>query len=241
MRQALGLAAGRPGQARQPRPEPQLPKSGSGPSDRSSGTRPRPRFVQDGDVPVTRVGRPRQREADMPAVPSLNRLAVAEAALATERAERETAERSLQEVRATLRDLQTQLGHTELARREASEAARAAQDGMEVLRTEFQQREARLHDELAAERMARVAAERAARVTAEASLHDVVVSRAPAEQGSPAALATKHIPASQATLTKRTTKAAAAGSAKTARRAAPAPKQREPPPVKWWLKTANNR
>jgi chromosome segregation ATPase len=177
----------------------------------------------------------------MSAAPFPSRLGVVEAALATERAKRETAERSLQEARATLRDLQTQLGHAELARREASEAVQAVQDGMDALRAEFQQREARLYDDLAAERMARAAAERAARVVAEAALHETVVSRVRAEQDGPAALASRSSPGSQVALAKRAAKAPAAGAAKRVGKTAPTPKQREPQPVKWWLKTANRR
>ncbi len=241
MRRALGLAGGGPGPAGLAHPKRQLPKSGNRSPDRPSGVRPGPRFVQDGDVLVTMVGRPRQHDADGPGAPSLSHLGVAEAALATERAARETAERSLQEARATIHDLQTQQGHTELARREASEAVRAAQDGLEALPAEFQQREARLHEDLAAERRARAAAERTARVVAEVTLHESAVSRAPAEQERPATLVSKHARGSQAALLKRTAKASAAGLAKTMRKASAAPKQREPQPVKWWLKTANKR
>ena len=72
---------------------------------------------------------------------------------------------------------------------------------MDALRAELQQREAGLHDELAAERMARAVAERAARVAAEAALPDAV-SRAPAERAGPATLASKSVPGSQAALPK---------------------------------------
>ena len=106
--------------------------------DRQSGTRPRQRFVQDGDVPVTIVSRLRPQEPGRTGSPA------AEGALAAEQAARVRAERALAEANATIHEMQTKAGHAELARREAVNA-----------------HEAELMAELAAERSARQAAEAA--------------------------------------------------------------------------------
>ena len=128
----------------------------------SSFDRPRRRFVQDGEVPVTVIHpRPRQGlEALGPARPGvspLERAESAEAALATERTAREQAERALREAQATILDLRTKQGHAELARAEAADAA-------EALRVEL----ATQRQELAETRAALAAAETArARAPAE--------------------------------------------------------------------------
>jgi predicted nucleic acid-binding Zn-ribbon protein len=68
----------------------------------------------------------------------VNRLEAAEAALKAERASRNELEKSLAEAKARIRDLQTQLAHTELAHREVLAAMRAegeaAQDLIRDLR-----------------------------------------------------------------------------------------------------------
>ena len=116
MRRALGLTGAPAGRAAQPQPEqPRLPSPGRPPA-RTSATRPRHRFVPDGAVPVTVVNRHRSDHADAPSAGH----GTIEAALRDEHAARERAERSLQEALATVHDLQTKLGHAELARREAS-------------------------------------------------------------------------------------------------------------------------
>lgn len=92
----------------------------------SSFDRPRRRFVQDGEVPVT-VIHPRPRQGlDALGPPRagaspLERAEAAEAALGTERAAREQAERLLREAQATILDLRTKQGHAELARVEADD------------------------------------------------------------------------------------------------------------------------
>jgi len=58
MRRALGFASNRNGQGAPPRPE-QQSKPLARPAGRAPGDRPRQRFVQDGEVPVTLVGRHR--------------------------------------------------------------------------------------------------------------------------------------------------------------------------------------
>lgn len=249
MRRALGLAGGldaprdpqQPGQlqAGQQRPDQQrvkVPARSTGrSSDRPLGDRPRQRFVHDGEVPVTIVNRNRHHEADAPAVPAVGRIGVVETALANERAARAAAERSLQDALATLHDLQTKQGHAELAQREASDAARAAQEAaVKALQAEWQEREVQLAEELAAERSARAAAE--------AALREAFATREQAEQELQAALTQPALtvePVIELKVTKRAA-AVAQGPAKRTHKTA-APKQREPQPVKWWLRTATKR
>ena len=233
MRRVLGLTGDWAGRSGQPRPEQSHPKPSAHPPVRSpSAPRPRQRFVQDGDVPVTLVGRHRPQEADLSAAAPTSRGAT-EAALLQERAARERAERSLQEALATVRDLQTKLGHAELARREASAAAQAARDAADALRAAHQEREARWQADLTAERAARAAAAAAlaeaagARKPAERRIERMVSAAAPAaaEQGAAAEPA----------------KAVAKPAPKGTRKGASKPRQREPQPVKWWLNSAKRR
>lgn len=240
MRRALGLTGGVDSRNDQQRPEPQRPKlavrAPARSSDRPSGDRPRQRFVNDGEVPVTIVSRHRHHEADAPAAPAVGRIGVVETALANERAARAAVERSLQEALATVHDLQTKQGHAELAQREASEAARAAHEAaIRGLRVEWQERETRLAEELAAERDARAAAE--------AALDEAIIAREWAERELRAALATRPAvkPMTAGATIPKPKAATARSPAKRTRKAAAAPKQREPQPVKWWLKTASKR
>jgi len=221
MRRALGLSGNRNGQRAQPRLE-QLTKPLAHPSSRDPGDRPRQRFVQDGDVPVTLVGRPRPPEADMHAASESRN--VIEAALQDERAARARAKRELQDALATVRNLQTKLGHAELAHREALDAARSARGAAEALQAEHREREAGWREDLAA-----------GRAVTEAALHEAVLARARAERGLQAASATGSASNSQKALAKPTAKVSAKGASK----AAATPGQREPRPVKWWLKAAN--
>ncbi len=122
MRRALGLTGDRAGrsslpQAERPRADPPGRIAG-----RSSSDKPRHRFVQDGTAPVTVLNRHRPDEADGL---SASRAAI-ELTLQDERAARAKAERSLQDALATVHDLQTKLGHAELAHREVLTAAQAA-------------------------------------------------------------------------------------------------------------------
>jgi hypothetical protein len=100
------------------------------PSERFTVDRLKPRFVQDGEVPFVIVHGRRDNglhavdpQVAMGASPT-NRLEVAETGLKAERKARECAERSLTEALATIRDLQTKLGHATLARDEARADAR---------------------------------------------------------------------------------------------------------------------
>ncbi len=232
MRRALGLADAHGGPPGRPFPEQQRPNAPVRLADRPVGDRPRQRFVKDGDVPVTLVSRHpvtlasrhpvtlvsrhRPHEADAPVAPSIG---VAETTVASERAAREKAERSLGEALAMVHDLQTKHGHAELAHREASEAAQAAHE----------RREARLNDELAAER--------AARAAAEAALQEVAVARERAERDLQAILAVTPAPKPKDALVQRKAKSPV----KRPRKAASVTEEREPQPVKWWLRTASKR
>jgi hypothetical protein len=86
------------------------------------------RFAADGDVPVVMLGRRDHGKgvaAPPAASPSINRLREVEAALEAEQEARRRSERSLAEARTTIHDLQTKIGHANLARDEAIEAARS--------------------------------------------------------------------------------------------------------------------
>jgi hypothetical protein len=180
MRRALGLL----GEPSRHRPEAdrleQPSRSGGG----FGGGFHRRRFVQDGDIPVTVLrrepgheGQPHRVIAPVN-VPTSSRLQRTETALAVETAAREKAERSLNETYAVVKDLQTKIGHAELAKNEAIEALRRERDLIGQMRAEAQGWEARLQeaveraqavenaaqdyqDQLIEERQAREAAEKA--------------------------------------------------------------------------------
>jgi len=108
----------------------------------SSFDRPRRRFVQDGEVPVTVVNaRPRQGlDALGPprsAISPHERAEAAEAALGAERSAHERTERLLREAQASLLDLQTKQGHAELARGEAEQLLSEARAELAALREEL--------------------------------------------------------------------------------------------------------
>ncbi len=180
MRRALGLTGDRAGRSSPPPPERLQAGPPTRPAGRSFADKPRRRFVPDGAVPVTLVNRHRPDDADGP---SASRAAI-EAALQDERAARAKAERSLQEALATVHDLQTKLGHAELARREASGTAEAARAAADTLRTEHQERELRWHEDLGAER--------GARLLAEAALAEATRAREPAQRTRVSALVFLH-------------------------------------------------
>ncbi len=229
MRRALGLTGDRAGRSSPPPPE--RPQAGppTRPTGRSSADKPRRRFVLDGAVPVTLVNRHRPDDADGL---SASRAAI-EVALQDERAARAKAERSLQEALATVHDLQTKLGHAELARREASGTAESACAAENALRAQHRERELGWHEDLGAER--------AARLLAEAALAEATRAREPAQRTRVSAPAAQPAPdlqdASPAPLAKAPAKRAAVRSRKSAAK----PRQREPQPVKWWLKSARKR
>jgi hypothetical protein len=230
MRRALGLTDDA-GAAVRPRPEPARPKLELPSSDhRPAGTRPRQRFVQDGEVPVTLVSR--QHEPDAAARSSASRPVRADAGLTQEQAARRQAERSLQQAQAMLHDLRTKLGHAELARQEAVEAAKAERLAAEALRAEFRAQEVRLSEALEAEKTARLAAE-AALQKALAVRENANRAAAPAARSAPARQRVVKPAADAATSDAAT---AAAAPARKPRKSA-ASQQREPQPVKWWLRS----
>jgi len=185
--------------------------------------------VQDGDVPVTVLNRHRPDEAEGL---SASRTA-AEAALQDERAARAKAERSLHDALATVHDLQTKLGHAELAHRELSATAQVARAEADALRAEHQEQALRWTEDLAAER--------AARLAAEASLAEATRAREPAKRtrvSAPAAQPALDLQdASPAPMARAPAKAAV----KRTRKAAAEPGRHEPEPVKWWLRSVRRR
>src|SRR6185437_12255472 len=80
--------------------------------------------LQGGEIPVTVVRRESGPDSPAshvtPTPPSSSRLQRVEIALAAELAARDRAERALGEAQALIRDLQTKLGHAELAKDEVS-------------------------------------------------------------------------------------------------------------------------
>ncbi len=216
MRRALGLTGDRAGRGSPSQAERQQAGPPGRPASRSSADKPRHRFVQDGAVPVTVVNRHQSDDADGP--PASH--AAIEAALRDERIARGRAQRAQQDALASVQNMQTMLGHAELARREASGIAEAARAAADALRAEHRERELRWHEDLAAER--------AARLLAEAALAESTRAREPApdqQDASPPPVA----------------KAPAKPAAKRMRKSAAEPRQREPQPVKWWLKSASKR
>ncbi len=229
MRRALGLTGDRAGRSSPSQNErPHVGPLGR-PAGRSSADKPRHRFVQDGAVPVTVINRHRSDNADGPPAGH----GAIEAVLENERAARERAERSLQDALATVHDLQTKLGHAELARREASGTAEAARAAADTLRAEYQQRELRWHEDLGAER--------AARLTAEAALAEATRAHGPAKRTRVSAPAAQPALDLQDASPAPVANASAKAAAKRTRKSAAEPRQREPQPVKWWLKAARKR
>lgn len=185
MRKALGLM----GEASRSRAEPERAETphrlGLGDRFGGGGGLHRRRFVQDGDVPVTVVRRDPGHDslrgaAPQGPLPTSSRLQRTEAALAAETAAREKAERALADAQSLARDLQTKIGHAELARSEAVEALRRERDAAVEARSGQEEWEAKLRgleervehaedeaqslvDQLEEERRARKAAEKALR------------------------------------------------------------------------------
>lgn len=229
MRRALGLTSDRRGRSSPAQPErPQLGPPGRV-AGRSSADKPRHRFVQDGAVPVTILSRHRPDEADGP---SASRAAI-EAALQDERVARGKVERSLQDALATVHDLQTKLGHAELAHREALAATQAARAEADMLRAEHQEQALLWTQNLVTERAARAAAEAA--LTEGASAHRPVRRTQLSASAAPPCLE------QQDALAAPGRKAPAKAVAKRARKGAAPPREREPQPVRWWLKSARKR
>jgi len=245
MRKALGLL----GEGPRHRPEPERSEPPHRLGDRFNGGLHRRRFVQDGDIPVTVLRRdqnhdlPAHRGAPAAVPPTSSRLQRTEAALAAETAARERAERSLAEVQALVHDLQTKIGHAELAKNEAVDALRREREAAGQLRADLHDRESRLQDALAQARAAEQAAassedelaeERQAHKATEKALHVAEAAREEAERLVRAfseETAAPHRPEP-----KRHTHAEPEVVASSHRRArAVKVPAIEPEPVKWWL------
>jgi serine/threonine-protein kinase RIO1 len=173
-----------------------------------------------------------------------------EAALAAETAAREKAERSLAEAYAMVRDLQTKIGHADLAKNEAIAALQREREAIGLVRSEADGHEARLQeayeqvkaaevvaksfqDQLASERHARKTTEKALRVAelAREEAEQLVTSLTEAAERNQEALEqldhVAPVPAAKP----------ARGKATRAARQKPEPvaAEVEPEPVKWWL------
>jgi hypothetical protein len=233
MRRALGLD----GEQLRTRPMQERVDSPQRPAERFSPGHKR-RFVHDGEVPVTLVhglvsGRREQADGNgarggTNAQPT-NRLEVAEAALAAEIATRERAERSLQEAQAAVHDLQTKLGHADLARQEAVETLRREREASAGLRASVKEFE----DQAMAARQAQEAAEHALAELRErraAEAEDVAVVDAPPRPRRGRKPGVKIIAAAE---TAASTPAPRKGPGRP-RTKEPAP-AREPKPIRWWL------
>jgi hypothetical protein len=193
MRRALGLLGEPRHRVEVDRPG-QQGRSGGG----FNGGLHRRRFVQDGDIPVTVLRRDQpvfdasaNRLAALVSVPTSSRLQRTEAALTAETVVREKAERSLSETYALVHDLQTKIGHAELARNEAVEALHREREQASQLRAEAAGWETRLQEAFEQVRAAETAAhgyqdqlsnEREARRAAEKALRSVEAARDAAEE-----------------------------------------------------------
>lgn len=136
MRQALEkLSAGAP------------PSRTGGFSAGHLGAKPaRHRYVQDGEVIVEHATATRGRGAGSGPAPVAGpeaRFTELQAALATERAAREQAERAQERALVTARALETRLKHTEVALREALDQAGARETELTALRAELRKHVAR--------------------------------------------------------------------------------------------------
>ena len=190
MRRALGLNGDVPRQ----RVEGEQQQMGARQMDRFGPGIHRRRFVQDGDVPVTLVRRdaavgPAPTRDNQPG-PTSSRLQRVEATLQAETAARTLAERALADAQTMIRDLQTKIGHAELANREAIEKMRRELDATLAQHKNATDQEAKLRDaeeraEMAEEAyhtlQTELSAERSARRTAERALREAIAARDHAE------------------------------------------------------------
>ncbi len=256
MRRALGLQAG-PGVNPRPR---QMDRFSQEPRKRV--------FSRDGDVPVTIVNSRAKQEGNallarplsLDPAPRHEELAQA---LAAERAKREQAERSLRDAQTTIHDLQTKLGHAQLALDELRAEIRAEAGSARELAAVRQETDALLSGERALrdEAEAALREERSHRRVADNALREATNARALAEerlkeaqaliltlreaktqapaQAVPPAPPPPPPSAAPVTAKPRRTAAVAAKPAPKPgpkpKKAAAASKQKEPQPVKWWL------
>jgi hypothetical protein len=245
MRKALGLL----GEGQRHRPDPERGEQQHRGGDRFSGGLHRRRFVQDGDIPVTVLRRdqghelPAHRGGAATVPPTSSRLQRTEAALAAETAAREKAERSLADVQALAHDLQTKIGHAELAKNEAVEALRREREASAQLRTEADAWQERLDEALAQVRAAEQAAvaaqdeladERHARKVNEKSLRVAEAAREEAERLVRALSDEAPPPRRTETARRPPVEPEVVAAASRRPRIVEVPAT-EPEPVKWWL------
>ena len=176
--------------------------------------------------------------------PTSSRLQRTEAALAAETAAREKAERSLAEAQAFAHDLQTKIGHAELAKNEAVEALRRERELVTQLRADAHAFEERLQEAVSLRRLAEQAAEfhehqlaeeRHARKATEKALKASESARETAEQ-LVRALSEEAPAARQIEPPRRPRSEPEVLVATVSRRPrVPEPPAAEPEPVKWWL------
>ena len=220
IRRAWGLD-GEAGRVRLP--ERVEPQPAARPAERFAPSVHKRRFVQDGEVPVTLVhgltGARREHHEAGPARPAAptNRLEVAETALAAEISSREKAEKALAEAQAMVQQLQTKLGHSDLARQDAVVALQRETDTITDLRAAL------------ADAEARAAAAEAARVVADNALATVRVRAAEGD-------ATVVRPEPVRRGRKPKAQAAPDGEASAAPANSAEPEStREAKPVRWWV------
>jgi hypothetical protein len=245
MRKALGLL----GEAPRHRSDNDQPARMG---DRFNGGLHRRRFVQDGDIPVTVLRRDQNHEAPphrgvaAPTAPTSSRLQRTEAARAAETAAREKAERSLAETQSVVRDLQTKIGHAELAKGEANEAFRRERELIVQLRTDFEASEERLLQALEqvreAEQIAQscqdqLAEEQHARKACEKALQIAEAARDTAEQLIRTLSEETPVPRQSPPEHRRSRVIAEPEAVAVRRGRAPDVVLAEPEPVKWWLNT----
>ncbi|HSU04302.1 MAG TPA: hypothetical protein VLI93_01900 [Acetobacteraceae bacterium] len=225
MRRALGLDGD------QPRLQPQ-PQTSVG-ADRMLPNRPKRRFVADGEVPVVHGRLSRRDDLTPQTAPTTNRLEAAELATRTERDARDKAERLLHESQAAIHDLQTRLGHAQLALVEAQQALENERASAAVLRDALDEAEARLAAGTAAK---------------DAAVQELRAAQAAAVQSRPTRQASEHpvqtpMPrAARFTKPKTAVRSQAATAKKlkiVAATTKPASARPEPKPVRWWVKSTS--
>ena len=233
--------------------------------DRFNAGLHRRRFVQDGDIPVTVLRRDQGHEAPVhrgvasAAAPTSSRLQRTEAALTAETSARERAERILAETQSVMRDLQTKIGHAELAKNEAVEAFHRERDAVVQVRAENAALEARLQEALEQVQLvernaqacqAQLTDERQMRHLAEKALQSSEVARAAAEALVQTLSRESLTPLQATTPTRRQVEALSRPgpgvepevvgiTGRRRMRSIPVATS-EPEPVKWWLNTKSS-
>jgi hypothetical protein len=245
MRKALGLL----GEGQRHRPDMDRGDSSHRSSERFNSGLHRRRFVQDGDIPVTVLRRdqshepPAHRGAPTTQPPTSSRLQRTEAALAAETAAREKAERMVAEMQAIAHDLQTKIGHAELAKDEAIEALRRERDLTGQLRTDACAWQERLEEAESQSRASEQAAlswqdqlndERLARRTAEKAIRVAEAAREAAER-LVRTLSEEAPPPRRAEVVRRPAVEPEVSTVVTRRSGGAEVAASEPEPVKWWL------